>query len=259
MKLILIKLCFYVFFFFKHQAALAVAYFNIKIPELLGIFVNTLSKYALGSDQPFDITQFWQDVKKPAANLFGMYIFQSGFTFLYILLLSQIGEQMAAKLRQDLFKQIVIQDLSFFDANRTGELVNRLTADVQDFKSSFKQCVSQGLRSIAQLIGGGISLFLISPQMGAVAIVSVPFAVIFMSILGTALRSLSKQSQAQSERATAVCEEALSNIRTVRSSACEYTEIELFRMETNAAAELSQKLGVGIAVFQALTNLFLNG
>lgn len=95
--------------------------------------------------------------------------------------------------------------------------------------------------------------------MGAVALVSVPFAVFFMSLLGGALRSLSKRSQAQSERATAVCEEALSNIRTVRSSACEYAEVELFRKETNEAAELSQKLGVGIAVFQALTNLFLNG
>lgn len=93
------------------------------------------------------------DMKGPSLNLFGMYLFQSAFTFVYIWLLSEIGEQMAAKLRQDLFKQIIIQDLSFFDANRTGELVNRLTADVQDFKSCFKQCVSQGLRSGAQLIG----------------------------------------------------------------------------------------------------------
>lgn len=131
------------------------AYFNIRIPELLGIFVNSLSRYAhLGSDEPFDTAQFLRDMRAPAANLFSLYILQSCFTFAYILLLSQIGEQMAAKLRQDLFKQIVIQDLSFFDANRTGELVNRLTADVQDFKSCFKQCVSQGLRSTAQLIGG---------------------------------------------------------------------------------------------------------
>lgn len=93
------------------------------------------------------------DMKGPSFNLFGMYLFQSAFTFVYIWLLSQIGEQMAAKLRQDLFKQIIIQDMSFFDANRTGELVNRLTTDVQDFKSCFKQCVSQGLRSAAQLIG----------------------------------------------------------------------------------------------------------
>lgn len=59
-----------------------------------------------------------------------MYVLQSGFTFIYILLLSQIGEQLAAKIRQDLFKQIVIQDLSFFDDNRTGELVNRLVRQI---------------------------------------------------------------------------------------------------------------------------------
>lgn len=133
------------------------AYFNIKIPELLGIFVNALSRYArVGDFADFDAASFLMEMKGPALNLFGMYVLQSGFTFLYILLLSQIGEQMAARLRQDLFKQIIIQDLSFFDANRTGELVNRLTADVQDFKSCFKQCVSQGLRSFAQLIGNSL-------------------------------------------------------------------------------------------------------
>lgn len=136
---------------------------------------------------------------------------------------------------------------------------SRLTADVQDFKSSFKQCVSQGLRSFAQLIGGAVSLFIISPQMAAIALVSVPLAVGMMSMLGGALRLLSKRSQAQSERATMVCEEALSNIRTVRSNAAEFAETTLFQRETNAAAELSEQLGVGIAVFQALTNLFLNG
>lgn len=104
-----------------------------------------------------------------------------------------------------------------------------------------------------------MSLFLISPKLATVALVSVPFAVIFMSLFGGALRLLSKQSQAQAERATAVCQEALSNIRTVRSSACEHSEIEMFRKETDEAASLSQKLGVGIAIFQALTNLFLNG
>jgi ATP-binding cassette, subfamily B (MDR/TAP), member 8 len=133
-----------------------------------------------------------------------------------------------------------------------------LTADVQDFKSSFKQCVSQGLRSIAQLIGGAISLVIISPQLAGIALFSVPTAVLLGSLLGQSLRKLSRNAQAQSERATSVCEEALSNIRTVRSNAAEYSEIELFEDETNKSALLSQELGVGIAVFQSLTNLFLN-
>nr|XP_016923824.1 mitochondrial potassium channel ATP-binding subunit [Drosophila suzukii] len=239
-------------------AALIVAYINIRIPNLLGDLVNTLARYANTYVTDPINNSFVKDVSKPAGNLMSLYMLQSGFTFMYIYLLSRVGEQMAAKMRQDLFTQIVVQDIAFFDENRTGELVNRLTADVQDFKTSFKQFVAQGLRSAAQLIGGSISLFMISPHMAAIALASVPCVVMFMSYLGRKLRSLSKSSQAQAERATGVCEEALSNIRTVRSSACEYREMQLFEAETNEAARLAQELGYGIAIFQGLTNFFLN-
>ncbi|XP_017481699.1 PREDICTED: ATP-binding cassette sub-family B member 8, mitochondrial [Rhagoletis zephyria] len=240
-------------------AALIVAFINIRIPNLLGDLVNTLARYANTYVKDPLHNSFFSDVRRPASNLLSLYFLQSGFTFIYIYLLSRVGERLAAKLRQDLFKQIILQDIAFFDANRTGELVNRLTADVQDFKACFKQFFSQGLRSMAQLVGGGVSLFLISPHMAAIALAAVPVVVAFMSYLGRKLRNLSRNAQAQSERATAVCEEALSNIRTVRSSACEYREMELFKQETNEAARLAQELGYGIAIFQGLTNFFLNG
>lgn len=63
----------------------------------------------------------------------------------------------------------------------------------------------------------------------------------------------------QSEYATSICEEAISNIRTVRASAAEHYEIERFKRETDLAASLAEQLGYGIAIFQALTNFFLNG
>lgn len=165
---------------------------------------------------------------------------------------------MACEIRRDLFEKILIQDIEFFDANRTGELVNRLTVDVQDFKSCFKQTISQGLRSIAQLIGGSISLFIISPQLATIALVSVPTAVFFGSFLGASLRALSRKAQAQNEKATSVCQEALGNIRTVKSCAAENIELMFFDREIQESARLSQELGAGIALFQALTNMFLN-
>ena len=55
--------------------------------------------------------------------------------------------------------------MAFFDEHRTGELVNRLTTDVQDFKSAFKQCVSQGLRSVTQTVGCVVSMYLVSPSL----------------------------------------------------------------------------------------------
>lgn len=67
-----------------------------------------------------------------------------------------------------------------------------------------------------------------------------------------------KLSIFQVEKTTAVAEEATSNIRTVRAFAMEDLEQELFSSEAESAMVLNQKLGLGIALFQAGTNLFLN-
>lgn len=88
-------------------AALAVAYLNINIPSLLGQLVNALSSFT-GSE--FRSTEsFFDACKKPAGGLLCSYLGQSFFTFIYILLLSKIGEQMACEIRKDLFHQIIIQ------------------------------------------------------------------------------------------------------------------------------------------------------
>lgn len=56
-----------------------------------------------------------------------------------------------------------------------------------------------------------------------------------------------------------MADEAVSNIRTVRAFAMEDSEIELFDTEIEYAMTLNQQLGYGIGLFQAGTNLFLNG
>lgn len=119
------------------------------------------------------------------------------------------------KLRQDLFKSVIMQDMTFFDRNRTGEIVNRLTGDVQDFKSAFKMCFSQGFRSITQIVGCVISITMISPQLTGIMVICVPTVIIVGTLLGSSLRKLSRDAQNQMAKSTAVSEEAISNIRTV--------------------------------------------
>ena len=50
----------------------------------------------------------------------------------------------------------------------------RLTTDIQDFKSSFKQVVSQGLRSVTQAIGGGMTLYALSPKLTYLMLLVLP-------------------------------------------------------------------------------------
>ncbi|XP_060517346.1 mitochondrial potassium channel ATP-binding subunit-like isoform X2 [Cylas formicarius] len=233
--------------------ALVVAILNIKIPEVMGSLINLLTKFGENNGKLFT-----SEMKVPVIKLVAMYIGQSFFTFFYIFMLSNLGEKIAYRMKSDLFASILKQDIAFFDAERTGEIVNRLTTDIQDFKSSFKQTISGGLRAITQIAGCSISLVTISPYMTLVTLLCVPSVIAVGTLFGSLLRFTSRRAQAQIEKATAVADEAVSNVRTVRAFAMEDQEKEMFETEAKHAMILNETLGFGIGVFQAGTNMFLN-
>ncbi|XP_050296701.1 mitochondrial potassium channel ATP-binding subunit [Anthonomus grandis grandis] len=237
------------------MGALAVALLNIQIPQIMGEVINVLARFSNEHDSKL----FINEMRLPAMKLIAMYIGQSFFTFFYISMLSNLGEKIAFKMKTDLFASILKQDIAFFDAQRTGEIVTRLTADIQDFKSSFKQTISGGLRAATQIIGCTVSLFIISPYMTLISLLCIPSVIGIGTVFGSILRVTSRKAQAQVEKTTAVADEAISNIRTVRAFAMEEQERSMFVKEAEKAMNLNETLGFGIGVFQAGTNLFLNG
>ena len=161
-----------------------------------------------------------------AGQLLLLYVAQAFFTFFYITCLSVMGERMAADLRIQLLKKLLHHDMSFFDEQRSGELSERIINDVQEWKSSFKLCVAQGLRTFAQTGGCVVSLYFISPKMTLLTCAIVPMVIIVGSMCGAVLRKLSLEAQNQSAKASGVAEEAIQNIRTVKAFAMEDVEVE---------------------------------
>ncbi|KOC64653.1 ATP-binding cassette sub-family B member 8, mitochondrial, partial [Habropoda laboriosa] len=155
------------------SSAMVVAVLNIWIPQKVGNVINVLTKI-LSSKEHNAVKNVLSQLTEPAFALARMYVAQALFTFAYIYMLSHVGERIAMNLRQDLFKSIIMQDIAFFDKNRSGEIVSRLTSDIQDFKSTFKICISQGLRSTTQIIGCIVSVMGISPQLTAAVTLSLP-------------------------------------------------------------------------------------
>ncbi|XP_030051440.1 mitochondrial potassium channel ATP-binding subunit [Microcaecilia unicolor] len=233
--------------------AFGAAILNIQIPLVLGELVNVVSRYTREYTG-----RYLQDMQKPVMKLLSFYALQGLLTSGYIVLLSRVGERVAARMRKTLFKSLLRQDVAFFDAKKTGMLVNRLTSDVQEFKSSFKQVVAQGLRSVTQIAGCFISLYLISPRLTGLLVVVMPTLVGGGALIGSLLRRLSRHAQEQVAKATGVADEALGNVRTVRAFAMEDREEELYSIEVDKSCQMNEVLGMGIAVFQGLSNVFLN-
>ncbi|NXL98780.1 ABCB8 protein, partial [Tyrannus savana] len=236
------------------QLALGAALLNVRIPVLLGQLVNVVARCAHGH-----VPTYLREVRRPALRLLAVYCLQGLMTFGYIALLARVGERVAGNMRKALFTTLLRQDVAFFDATRTGQLVTRLTADIQEFKSSFKLAISQGLRSGTQTAGCFVSLYLLSPKLTGLLIVALPVLVGAGAFIGAFLRSLSRRAQEQVAKATVVADEALGNVRTVRAFAMEEQQARLFCAEVDRSGQLSERLGLGIAAFQGLSNLALNG
>uniref|UniRef100_A0A667ZQB6 Mitochondrial potassium channel ATP-binding subunit n=1 Tax=Myripristis murdjan TaxID=586833 RepID=A0A667ZQB6_9TELE len=233
--------------------AFGAAILNIQIPLMLGDLVNVVARFMREH-----AGHYVREIRGPALKLLGLYGIQGLLTCGYIILLSQVGERVAADMRKTLFASLLRQDVAFFDANRTGQLVNRLTADIQEFKSSFKLVISQGLRSITQTVGCFVSLYVISPKLTGLTVVVLPCLVGAGALIGSFLRKLSRLAQEQVSKATGVADEALGNVRTVKAFAMEERELQLYAYEVDKSCEMNETLGSGIAVFQGLSNIALN-
>ncbi|XP_037392187.1 mitochondrial potassium channel ATP-binding subunit isoform X2 [Pygocentrus nattereri] len=212
--------------------AFGAAALNIQIPLMLGELVNVVAQHLREH-----AGNYMRDIRAPAFKLLGLYCLQGLLTSGYIILLSRVGERVAADMRKTLFTSLLRQDVAFFDANKTGQLVNRLTADIQEFKSSFKLVIS---------------------QLTGLTVVVLPCLVGAGALIGSFLRRLSRKAQEQISKATGVADEALGNVRTVRAFAMEDRELEMYATEVEKSAVMNEALGTGIAVFQGLSNIVLN-
>ncbi|XP_077005849.1 mitochondrial potassium channel ATP-binding subunit [Tamandua tetradactyla] len=233
--------------------ALGAALVNVHIPLLLGQLVEIVAKYTrerTGS--------FLTESRNLSTHLLFLYGIQGLLTFGYLVLLSRIGERMAVDMRKTLFCSLLRQDIAFFDAKKTGQLVSRLTTDVQEFKSSFKLVISQGLRSCTQVVGCLVSLSMLSPRLTLLLMVATPALMGVGTLMGSALRKLSRQCQEQIAKATGVADEALGSVRTVRAFAMEQREEERYGAELESSRCKSEELGRGIALFQGLSNIAFN-
>ena len=161
-------------------------------------------------------------------------------------LFSISGERIVLRLREKLYSRILVQDLAFFDSNRTGDLMSRLASDCTTLQNTVSVNVSQGLRNFSQGAGGFAFMFYTSWQLSTLMLLMVPPVAGATAIFGKRIRSYSKEFQNTLAVSGIVAEETISGVRTVKSFVQEGTETERYRHS------LDQALGVVIKKVRAI-------
>ncbi|ESO96389.1 hypothetical protein LOTGIDRAFT_214550 [Lottia gigantea] len=163
------------------------------------------------------------------------------------------GQNIIKKLRENVFRSILKQEMGFYDKNKTGELINRLSTDTTVVGKSITNNISEGLRALASGSIAVTMMLYISPKLTLVAMAIVPAVVGFAIIYGRFVKRITKEIQDTLADSTQVAEERISNIRTVRAFAHEIKEMKAYDNKIEEILQLQKKEAKYSALFWGFT------
>ncbi|KAI5867132.1 P-loop containing nucleoside triphosphate hydrolase protein [Durotheca rogersii] len=161
-----------------------------------------------------------------------------------IVLLRIIGERVVTRLRSQLFRKTYSQDAEFFDANRVGDLISRLSTDTIVVGKSITQNVSDGMRSIVNSVSGLALMAWLSPSLTAVILVAAPFIGTASFVYSRIIRKLSRKMQQNLGTLTKIAEERLGNVKTSQAFVGEGQEVRRYNKQVRKVFELGKKQSI---------------
>lgn len=175
-----------------------------------------------------------------------------------IIILRIVGERIVARLRSRLFRQTYVQNAEFFDANRVGDLISRLSSDTIIVGKSITQNLSDGLRAfVSGGAGFGLMAWVSLKLTGILALLFPPVA-IGAFFYGRAIRNLSRKIQKNVGDLTKIAEERLGNVRTSQAFAGEILEVHRYNTQVRKIFELGKRESIISATFFSSTGFMGN-
>jgi ATP-binding cassette subfamily B protein len=156
-------------------------------------------------------------------------------------LISVIGERVLTDLRTAVFDHLMVLDVSFFDANRVGELTSRLNADVAIIRSAVGSSASLAIRSLVMIVGAVIMMFLTAPTLALGVVVIVPAIIVPVVLLARRLKHMSRKTQDALADISAMATESLGAIRTIKAFVQEVAQSKLFAQWSEQSFEAERK------------------
>ena len=198
------------------------------------------------------------DLKKIGGWLIAILVFQGIVSYLRVMMFAQVSEKGTADIRVALYKRLISLPIVFFEKSRVGELVSRLTNDVEKLYNTFYFILAEFLRQIIILVGGIGVLWWMSHRLAFVMLATFPVIVIGAMFFGRWVRKLSKERQNKLAETNTILDETLQSIHAVKAFTNELFESQRYSRSNSSVVNVSMRYAKGRAVFAVfiITMLF---
>ena len=191
--------------------------------------------------------------------IIGMAILMATGTYVRFYLISWLGERVSADIRTAVFNHVISLHPAFFETNRSGDIMSRLTSDTTLLQSIIGSSMSIALRSGISSFGALIMLLATNFKLSLIVLAAVPAILVPILYFGRRVRNLSRQSQDSIASVGSYAGEVIQQIKIVQSFTQESFEKAAFGVEVEGAFKVAKKRIGQRAILTALVILAIFG
>lgn len=156
--------------------------FNVYGPKLLGNATTELANGFMAKVTGTGGIDFGA-IGKILITLLVLYVASSVFNFLQGWIMSGISQKISYSLRKDISEKINRMPMAYFDSEQTGDVLSRITNDVDTLGQSLNQSLRQLITSVATMVGVIVMMLTLSPLMTLITVIILPVSLICMMII----------------------------------------------------------------------------
>ena len=201
------------------------------VENYLNYFVTT--KKASGSD---DVLIFMVSI------IIITFLLKNIFNYLSMFFITFLRNGVVKNIRNDLYEQMIKLSLSFYSEKKRGDIVARISSDVQELDNSFLSIFELIVKDPLMVLFTLISMFLISPKLSLFVIIFIPICGFVISVVGKSLRRKSLKVQKEQGQFISLVDETLSGMKILKIFNAEKKFFKKFTDSTNRFYKFSNSV-----------------
>jgi len=203
----------------KMSSLLAVERRNIYI-SLIAIFINagmtligpilvgyTVDNYVVVGD--------YHGVLIFSSILFGVYVFALLASYVQTRVMGAVGQRTLFRLRNEVFTKLQELPLSFFNQNKTGDLISRINNDTDKLNQFFSRTLMQFTASAFTIVGAGIFIVVINYKLGIAALLPAVFLLVITKLMSKWIKNINLSSLRAEGGLSSEIQESLENFKVI--------------------------------------------
>nr|WP_229745479.1 ABC transporter ATP-binding protein [Pullulanibacillus pueri] len=222
---------------------------TLSVPYLIGRGVDAMS---LGSQVNFTLLEIMIII------LAGAYITDAGLTFLQGWLMAGVSQRIVKSLRSHLFKKLQKLPVAFFDSRTHGELMSRLSNDIDNVSNTISQSTTQLMTGLIAITGSLVMMIILSPILTVASLITVPLVFLLTRTIARRTSVLFKNNQMELGRLNGHIEETISGIQVVKAFNHEEKAIAEFEEVNQSLLKVGLKAQIWSGFLMPIMNVINN-